>query len=71
MLLMMINKDLLKIEKENVFSKATLKIADYKKDNPNKKIISLGIGDVSIPIIRPVLEAMHKAIDLWLEKHVG
>ena len=63
MLLMMINKDLLKIEKENVFSKATLKIADYKKDNPNKKLISLGIGDVSIPIIRPVLEAMHKAIE--------
>ena len=63
MLLMMINKDLLKIEKENVFSKATLKIADYKKDNPNKKIISLGIGDVSIPIIRPVLEAMHKAVE--------
>ena len=59
----MINKELLKIEKENVFSKVTLKLNEYKKVNGDKKIISLGIGDVSCPVVKPILEAMHKAVD--------
>ena len=59
----MLNKKLLKIEKDNTFSKATKIIDDYKKNNPDKDIISLGIGDVSKPIVKPIIDAMKKAVD--------
>ena len=32
-------------------------------ENPNKKVIKLGIGDVTKPIVPACLEAMHKAVD--------
>jgi len=58
-----INENLKKIEKDNTFSLVTKKVANYKKANPNKQLISLGIGDVSKPICEPVIQAMHKAVD--------
>ncbi len=33
------------------------------EENPDKKVIKLGIGDVTKPIVPAVLEAMHKAVD--------
>ena len=59
----MLNKELLNIEKENTFSKATRITNEYKLANPNVNIISLGIGDVSKPIVKPIRDAMKKAID--------
>ena len=59
----MLNKQLLKIEKENTFSKATRLINEYKSNNPDANIISLGIGDVSKPIVKPIIEAMKKAVE--------
>lgn len=59
----MLNKQLLKIEKENTFSKATRLINEYKAKNPDVNIISLGIGDVSKPIVKPIIEAMKKAVE--------
>ena len=34
-----------------------------QKNNPEKKIIKLGIGDVTRPLATSVLNAMHKAVD--------
>ena len=59
----MLNKDLDRIEKDNTFSLINKKVNIYKKANPNANIISLGIGDVSKPISKPVIKAMHKAVD--------
>ena len=59
----MLNQNLKLIEKDNTFSLVNKKINKYKKDNPKAKIISLGIGDVSKPICKPVIDAMHKAVD--------
>ena len=36
---------------------------DFQQKNPNKKIIKLGIGDVTRPIVPSVIQAMHKAVD--------
>ena len=52
-----------KIEKNNTFSLVTKKINAYKKAHPENNIVSLGIGDVSKPVCKPVIEAMHKAVD--------
>lgn len=59
----MLNKLLLNIDQENSFLKTTKLINEYKTKNPEAKLISLGIGDVSKPIVKPIREAMKKAVD--------
>ena len=46
-----------------LFTNIAHKIADYKEKNPNADIIRLGIGDVTRPLAKPVIEAMHAAVD--------
>ncbi|MEG2609370.1 MAG: LL-diaminopimelate aminotransferase [Bacilli bacterium] len=58
-----INEKLYELENENIFSNVNKKIKEYKLKNHNKRIVSLGIGDVSIPVIKPVIDAMHEAVD--------
>ena len=38
-------------------------VAEFQKNNPDKKVIKLGIGDVTKPIVPAVIDAMHKATD--------
>lgn len=59
---MKINQNLIIPNSNNDFEMVTKKILDYKKKNPNRDIISLGIGDVSRPIINPIIKAMHQAV---------
>ena len=60
---MKINNDLSKIKEENEFFTLSKKVKKFKENNPNCEIISLGIGDVSKPIIKQIIEAMHNAVD--------
>ena len=59
----MLNKDLLKIDQVTGFSKASKYVKEYKENNPKKGVLSLGIGDVSKPIVKPIIDAMHQAVD--------
>lgn len=61
--IMNINENFLKLEDSYLFSTIAKKVAKYQKDNPDKRIIKLGIGDVTKPIVPAVLEAMHKAVN--------
>ena len=36
---------------------------EIAKENPDKKVISLGIGDVTLPLAPAVIQALHKAVD--------
>ena len=58
-----INDLIIKMEEENVFSNVTKKINQYKKDHPGVELLSLGIGDVSRPVVKPVIDKMHQAVD--------
>ena len=58
-----INENFLKLEDSYLFSTIAKKVAKFQKNNPDKKVIKLGIGDVTKPIVPAVLEAMHKAVD--------
>ena len=58
-----INENFLELQSSYLFSTIAKKVAEYQKNNPEKKIIKLGIGDVTKPIVPKVLEAMHKAVD--------
>ena len=60
---MNINENFLKLEDSYLFSTIAKKVAKYQKDNPDRKIIKLGIGDVTKPIVPAVIDAMHKAVD--------
>jgi len=58
-----INENFLELQDSYLFSTIAKKVAEYQKNNPDKEIIRLGIGDVTKPIVPAVLEAMHKAVD--------
>ncbi len=59
----LINENFLKLQDSYLFSTIAKKVASYMEKNPDKKIIKLGIGDVTKPIVPACLEAMHKAVD--------
>ncbi len=60
---MNINENYLNLEQSYLFSTVAKKVNDFAKNNPEKKIIRLGIGDVTLPLCKAVIEAMHKAVD--------
>lgn len=63
-----INKNYLKLQDSYLFSTIANKVANYQKENPDKKIIKLGIGDVTLPIVPAVGDAIHKATDEMMKK---
>lgn len=58
-----INENFLNLQDSYLFSTIAKKVAEFQKNNPDKKVIKLGIGDVTRPIVPAVIEAMHKAVD--------
>ena len=58
-----INENFLELQDSYLFSTIAKKVADYTKQNPDKEVIKLGIGDVTKPIVPACVEAMHKAVD--------
>ncbi len=58
-----INQNYLKLPGSYLFSTIGKKVREYKGENPDKNIISLGIGDVTLPLAPAVISAMHSAVD--------
>ena len=58
-----INENFLNLQDSYLFSTVAKKVAEFQKNNPDKKVIKLGIGDVTKPIVPAVIDAMHKATD--------
>ena len=56
-----INENFEKIEASYLFSTVAKKVAEFQKNNPDKKVIKLGIGDVTRPLPKVCIEAMKKA----------
>ncbi|MCI8548633.1 MAG: LL-diaminopimelate aminotransferase [Bacilli bacterium] len=59
----LINENFLELQDSYLFSTIAKKVVKFSENNPDKKIIKLGIGDVTKPIVPACLEAMHKAVD--------
>lgn len=57
-----INENYLKLKENYLFSTISKKVSKYKKDNPDKKIINLGIGDVTLPIIKSAIDGMYEGV---------
>ncbi|MGN1083643.1 MAG: LL-diaminopimelate aminotransferase [Lachnospiraceae bacterium] len=58
-----INENYLKLPGSYLFSTVGRKEREYRAAHPEKKVIRLGIGDVTLPLVPAVVEAMHKAAD--------
>ena len=46
-----------------LFSNIAKKVSAYIEKNPNKPVLRLGIGDVTLPLAPAVISAMHEAVD--------
>lgn len=46
-----------------LFADIAQRVAKYKNENPDARIIRLGIGDVTRPLPQASIEAMHRAVD--------
>lgn len=58
-----INENYQKLPGSYLFSTIARKINDFKAVQPDAEIIRLGIGDVTLPLSAPVIDALHKAVD--------
>ncbi|MDR2146944.1 MAG: LL-diaminopimelate aminotransferase [Tannerella sp.] len=58
-----VNEYFLKLADNYLFSDIAKKVNAYKAANPKAKVISLGIGDVTLPLPKAVCDAMHRAVD--------
>lgn len=59
----LINENYIKLPGSYLFSDIAQKVNDFKTANPSANIIRLGIGDVTKPLPKACIEAMHKAVD--------
>lgn len=58
-----INENFLELQDSYLFSTIAKKVAQFTNENPNKKVIKLGIGDVTRPIVPACIKAMQKAVE--------
>lgn len=58
-----VNEDYLKLPGSYLFSTIGKKVAAYTANHPDKKIIRLGIGDVTQPLAPAIIESLHSAVD--------
>jgi len=60
---MNLNKNYDNLAQNYLFLTINKKVKEYSSNNPDKKIIRLGIGDVTKPLCKSVIDAMHRAVD--------
>lgn len=58
-----INDNYLKLAGSYLFRETAHRTAAYKEAHPEADVISLGIGDVTLPLPDACIQAMHKAVD--------
>lgn len=58
-----LNENYLRLSENYLFATVEQRVKAYKAAHPDKKVISLGIGDVTLPLPQASLDAMHAAVD--------
>lgn len=58
-----INENYLKLQATYLFSEIAKRVSAYQEAHPDKKIIKLGIGDVTRPLPAACVRAFHRAVD--------
>ena len=58
-----LNENFGRIKPSYLFSDVAKRVREYAAAHPDKKILRLGIGDVTLPLTPTVIRALHKASD--------
>ncbi len=60
---MNLNENFQKLPGSYLFSEVAHRLAAYQAEHPEAKMIKLGIGDVTRPLVPAVIDAMHAAVE--------
>ena len=60
-----VNKNFENLVPSYLFAEIAKRVNEFTAKNPDKKIIRLGIGDVTLPLAPAVVEAMKRAAMKW------
>ena len=63
-----INENYLKLQAGYLFPEIGRRVNEYQKNNPGAKIIRMGIGDVTMPLVPSVIKAFHEGVDEMSKK---
>ena len=58
-----LNENYLNLKESYLFAEIAHRVEAYTKANPEKKVIRLGIGDVTKPLGESVIKALHEGVD--------
>ena len=58
-----INENYLLLKSSYLFAEVANRLAKFENENPDKKVISMGIGDVTKPLPKSVIKAFKDAVD--------
>ena len=57
------NEKFLDLKESYLFSEVAKRVSAFQQNNPEKRVIRLGIGDVTLPLGKTVVRALHSAAD--------
>ncbi len=58
-----LNENYLNLKESYLFSEIAKRVNGFTEQNPDKKVIRLGIGDVTLPLESEIIKSMHNAVD--------
>ena len=59
---MRVNRNYANLEDNYLFATVSSKVAEFKEANPDKKMIYMGIGDVTKPLCDEVINELKSAV---------
>ena len=59
----LINENYLKLQAGYLFPEIGRRVSEFIDANPDKKVIKMGIGDVTQPLVPSVIKAFHEGVD--------
>ena len=59
----LINENYLKLQAGYLFPEIGRRVSEFVDANPDKKVIKMGIGDVTQPLVPSVVKAFHEGVD--------
>lgn len=58
-----VNENFLKLPESYLFSEIARKVNEFQAAHPEADVIRMGIGDVTLPLPKAVIEALHQAVE--------
>ena len=60
---MRINDNFLKLPGSYLFAEIDRRVGAYTREHPERDLVRLGIGDVTLPLVPAITQAIHQAVD--------